>query len=570
MSALTGATSAWQSFSAPGSADFTIALREPIVIVPGIAGTILQDANGSEVWPNIKKMLVSPSDNYLDALTVGASTIRAAAILKTVTLVVGGVTVLSDDFYGNLIKAFANEGYVEGKDLFTVPYDWRLDIDSSVSALAGVIARARAAASSGKINIIAHSMGGLLVKKYLATVAAATGAPASFLDKLVLAGVPEIGAPYAFKILDYGDDLGIPIVSRDEVRRIAHSMPAMYELLPSARYAAVAGSYMHDFRGGGSVSLDHAAIARFLAGVAGANSDPALAARADAFHLTIDTAPVAAPNVYTIVGCGKPTIAGYDLYDNGVVDLEWESGDGTVPEVSAMDRENNSHAYYVMSGATGIDHTGLVSDARPVALITSIIAGTAGAGGAGTGPVAPGSPAPLPQGISSSAADCATQSAAASNDTTIEFGIHGVGTGTAVNAIAFGVYDASGNYTGVTASGTALTGIPGSDYEKIGNNIFVIVPAGGRYRSIERSTAPGAFAMKVRGYRGLMLDREATYLSVPLVGSSSFAELDFAGFGGDMDLHMGRKDGANGMSTPMFQNIRHPDSVLSAPFTKKN
>ena len=85
------------------------------------------------------------------------------------------------------------------------------------------------------------------------------------------------------------------------------------------------------------------------------NRNGTILSMADAFHRSIDEDPPAgtASNVYTIMGCGKPTITGYDLYDNGVIDLERGSGDGTVPDASAMEMEiSGSHNYFVLSGAT--------------------------------------------------------------------------------------------------------------------------------------------------------------------------------------------------------------------------
>jgi hypothetical protein len=568
--AFTGATSAWQA-----GGDFTVVLREPIVLVPGIAGTILQKPDGTEAWPNINEMLVSPSDSYLDALALNAagnapalpgangvqgSTLYAASILKTATLTLGGLALFSADFYGNFINTFTNAGYVEGGDLFPSPYDWRIDIDNSVASLAAVITRARAVSPTGKIDIIAHSMGGLLVKKYLTGLSSA-----SFLDKVILAGVPELGAPYALKMLEYGDNLGIPIADQNEMKKIAQNMPAIYELLPSEKYTSVVGDYVQDFRNGLDVPLDYAATAQFLTTNAINPVDrrnPALIALGDVFHRDIDAAPVAAPNVYTIVGCGKPTIAGYDIYDSGVVDLERDSGDGTVPEASAMDMANTSHNYFVMSGMTGIDHTGLMSDARPVSLIAGIVAGSI-AGENNT--------VPLPQGISSSFADCATQNGASSaSDTTVEFSAHS----TTTSMIDLGVYDADGNYTGVTASGTVVTGIPGSEYEKLGNNIFILAPAGKNYKVINRmadreTVASGTSEMKVREYRGGGANREATYLSVPFAGTSTFAELDFAGFNGNMDLRIGHRNAAQreGGASSTFDSVRHPALILSGPLT---
>ena len=86
----TGTVSNWQEFGIPGNTDFIVALREPVLIVPGVAGTMLQKAfDGTEVWPDVSKMIVSPSDNYLDALTLDISgndpesSIRAASILAS-------------------------------------------------------------------------------------------------------------------------------------------------------------------------------------------------------------------------------------------------------------------------------------------------------------------------------------------------------------------------------------------------------------------------------------------------------------------------------------------------------
>jgi hypothetical protein len=544
---LTGSVSGWQEFGAAGNADFTVALREPVVIVPGISGSVLQKtSDGSEAWPNVGKMLVSPSDDYLDALALDPagndtqSTIRVAGILKAATLSIGGAVVFSDNFYGNLIDAFKADGYVEDQDLFAAPYDWRKDIAGSVPALAAKISQALARSATGKINIIAHSMGGLVLKKYLAGLS-----DASFLDKVVLAGVPELGAPDAYKILNYGDDLGIPVVNQDEIKKIAQNMPAIYELLPSRKYITVNGSYVQNFQSGGDQFSDYDSLVGAMTSNPADSRNAALLNLADGFHQAIDGRAVGAPNVYNIVGCGKPTIDGFSLYDDGVIDLARGDGDGMVPEVSAMDMADAAHNYFVQSGVTGIDHVGLVGDPRPITLIKNIMDGNAAA---------------LPQGISAALADCvAPQGTAATGDeTTVEFSTHGDGD--------LGVYDSEDRYTGVTASGTVALGIPGSDYEKLGANVFITVPAGDAYRAIgdTQPDASDTFEMKVRGYHGAAADREATYLLAPTNGTSTTAELDFSGFGKNLDLHIGRK------GHPGFTGVHHPDALFSSPAAMKD
>ena len=543
MNALTGAVSSWQEFGIAGNADVTVALREPVVIIPGIAGSILQkSADGSEVWPDVGKMLVSPSDDFLDALALDASgndarsTIRVAGILAAAKLTAGAATLYSNDFYGNFMNALKAEGYVDNQNLFTAPYDWRMDIVRSAAMVGAKIAQAVAASPTGKVNIVAHSMGGLALKRFLAGFSSS----ASFLDKVVLVGVPQLGAPYAFKALNYGDDLDIPIVNQSEVKKIMQNMPAIYELLPSRRYLGVAGGYLQDFRDGADDAiLDFAGTAKYqLSNLADARNG-ALLSLGDNFHQAIDNAPINAPNVYVVAGCGKPTITGIDVYDDGVVDLERGSGDGKVPEVSALNLASGAHDYFVLSGQTGISHASLLSDARPVTLVKNILDGNLSA--------------PLPQGISSREADCSPQPSSLANETSIEFSSSG--------GFDLGVYDAAGNFTGRTASGTVVLGISGSEYDQLGSSTFILVPATTNgstiYRAVGQMVASGTFALKVRGYRGGAVDRAANYLSVAASDASTVAQLDFAGFAKSADLKLGHRGHAT------VERVHHVDFLTS-------
>jgi hypothetical protein len=393
---LTGEVSAWEEFGAVGNVDFSIALREPLVVVPGILGTILEkSSDGSEVWPNFPTMFASLSDNYLDALMLNSygndaqSTIRRAVILKAVSLFPRDGAIFRADFYGNLLTAFTKEGYIENRNLFMAPYDWRLDIAKSVPVLAAKIREAVAVSPTGRVNIIAHSMGGLLLASYLAGFPSAAG----LLDKVVLVGVPEFGAPYAFKVLNYGDDLDIPILNENEIKKIVANMPAVYELLPSRSYFNVVGGYIRDFRNGAhGILLDYTSTVRYLSPDSAGKNREMFLGLADNFHRAVDHALVSIPNLYNIVGCGKPTITKFEIHDGSVVDFVGGSGDGTVPEISARGFSDSAHTYFVLSGRTGINHRGLMSDSRPIALVKNIIGGDVGVA--------------LPPGISARAEDC--------------------------------------------------------------------------------------------------------------------------------------------------------------------
>ncbi|HEX4104475.1 MAG TPA: hypothetical protein VHZ04_03325, partial [Candidatus Paceibacterota bacterium] len=138
--AVNGSSSVWTEYRAVGNIDFNIqTVREPVVIVPGIMGSILDRASdGTEVWPNASKMALSGTDSYLNDLKLTAT---GGA---TTALAVGGIvkSELGVPFYEPLIEALTNDGYAESSTLFIAPYDWRLGVASSVAAIAPVLAQA--------------------------------------------------------------------------------------------------------------------------------------------------------------------------------------------------------------------------------------------------------------------------------------------------------------------------------------------------------------------------------------------------------------------------------------------
>lgn len=559
--AVKGYRSPWVEYRAAGNADFNIptsSTRNALVIVPGIMGSRLDrgaggDEGGKEVWPDAEDMIVSSTDRYLDYLKLyqnGAPSperpVVAPDILREATATFLGIP-FSGVFYKNLMDAFLSDGYAEGKNLFAAPYDWRLGAESSSAAIAEKISEAASSSPTGKVDIIAHSFGGLLLKKYLSGLDSTSSKK---IGKVVLAGVPQLGAPKAWKLLNYGDDLGLNWLgfglSAKKAKEISANMPSIYELLPSRRYADVAGGYIRDFRsgaGGAPLSYDSTTV-----------PNTGLFAAADAFHGGLDPAgldlnPVNASGVFNIVGCGEPTPSEFELYDKGVTDVSRTAGDGTVPEASAMDLADGYHNYFILGGATGVSHAGLVADPVPLALIRGIIDGAK-----------PPALSSLPKGISKSLTACFGDGAGgdpAAAATTIEFAAHG--------AASLDVYDASGGHAGGGgASETTTAGIPGSDFEEIGDNAFVTLPppSSGAYRvvAVPAPDATGTFEMRIREYSGGVPVRAATYAAIPVAGASTTAELDFSGFDGDMGLKVDAGSGGGAGEAALA-----PDAVLSTP-----
>ena len=96
---------------------------EPVIIVPGIMGS----------WQYLNQWTIDP-------------------ILHT---------------YDNLIEAMIQSGYELNKNLFVFPYDWRRDNAVTASELKEKINEVKEETQSPKVDLVAHSMGGLISRFYV-------------------------------------------------------------------------------------------------------------------------------------------------------------------------------------------------------------------------------------------------------------------------------------------------------------------------------------------------------------------------------------------------------------------
>ena len=75
--------------------------------------------------------------------------------------------------YDNLMEALIVAGYKESSlmedkpTLFTFPYDWRADNKITANLLKEKIQQVKAITGSNKVDIISHSMGGLVARSYI-------------------------------------------------------------------------------------------------------------------------------------------------------------------------------------------------------------------------------------------------------------------------------------------------------------------------------------------------------------------------------------------------------------------
>ncbi|OGY61042.1 MAG: hypothetical protein A3I33_01325 [Candidatus Colwellbacteria bacterium RIFCSPLOWO2_02_FULL_45_11] len=487
----------------------------PVIIVPGIMGSRLNRvSDGEEVWPDAQTMFDSESDEHLDELALNISGKERAgkemdpeSIIDSEEIVIAGPISVERIAYGNLINNFIDQGYEEDVNLFLAPYDWRLDIHDEINRFGGNVSEAVASSPTGKINIVAHSMGGLLVREYLSNFS-----DTSFVDKLIIAGVPQLGAPKAFKAIMYGDNMGFVFPGRDilnpeRIQTISQDMPGVYELLPSRRYVQVNGGYVHDFRSGGSDILDYDETEQLLEDNA---KNSTILGIADGFHSPLDGKSFNAQNVYNIIGCERgETFGAFRIYDDKV-EITPVDGDGTVPLTSAINLSSEYTNYFI----PGSKHMGIIRDEEPLELINNILGGN---------------PDIVPDGVETTNQECFNPEDQSRVVETLQVSTH--------SPVELHVYDMAGNHLGPNVDGDIDLQIPGGDYETIGHNNFAILP-NGNYEIVVDATGAGEFDLEIETYADLVPESKVTYIDVPVESDASVATLDFSGATGDLTLNL--------------------------------
>ena len=486
------------------------AARIPIVIVPGILGSELKD--GDElIWPNVWSMIGSADDSFMDVLLQDENGgpldggVFAESPVRLVKL--SGLKV--KDYLNGLITSLVEQGYAEGVDLFVFPYDWRLDINKHSDDLINVIDEIASTTQSGKVNIIAHSTGGIIVKNMILQDRGIENK----LDRIVFAGVPHLGSPEAYKKIVYGDSLDIPVLNPEEIKKLAKNMTLLYELLPSQKYFDVVGPYVNAYNplnSGWPYSDLNYNQTKFHLISKDANVN--LLNIAEQLHIdaldNFQLSPSSTVKIYNIVGCNVPTLTKIGERSTSRVDSSSNStpasseiaefnpifttGDGTVPEQSAdylnssnvtkFYIKNTVHSEMLSENTKSRDFiVHLLTDSDPDSLLSI-----------------------LPSGVA------------------VAFDNSFLLSGTVLSMhspVAINVYDQNNNhlgytvYTTTTDDGQTVTyqvldeNIPGASYEQIGDNKFVFLPFddennANTYRVELDPYATGTFSMRATNIVG--------------------------------------------------------------------
>jgi triacylglycerol esterase/lipase EstA (alpha/beta hydrolase family) len=344
----------------------------PVLIVPGLLGTEMK--NGADkLWLDLVHNFTDISDQFMNPLQFNNNlapsdvSLDMGSVVGKETANVGAGKITVFDYTEGLVNEFRGQGYVDGQDLFTFPYDWRYGVSGKYAdgttnsdLLKRRINDILQQTGADKVDVVAHSLGGLIVKEY-----AMEHLADNHIGKAVFVGVPNTGAPKSVKVLLQGDSFGIPWLSQDEIKKISANMPAAYDLLPSQQYYNVKGdSYIEvvdhtDLFNTTLRDLNYEESKSFLTNDHGLN--PQAVANSENLHtqsfdnFDLRTAGI---NLYAIDGCKAGTLGKVievrqkDILGNSYTTYDKPKevpGDGTVPLESATNLPiNQANKYYAL------------------------------------------------------------------------------------------------------------------------------------------------------------------------------------------------------------------------------
>jgi|GEM_PF-2139092 len=328
----------------------------PVIFIPGIAGSRLNNADGQHenLWPGLA--------TFHDGLTLDPNDSRRVPNINPVDVI---RSVALKQVYQPLINRMEQEGYHESgspANLFVFAFDWRLSMADNTSKLKELIDHVRTLHQNSDVDVIAHSTGGLLARRYIIEQSPNN----HHVHQLVTIGSPWLGAPKAINVLETGD-FGVPffVVLKRTIKRIAERFPGVHQLLPSQSYIELGGvPFSED---GWDINRDNSADGnynyaqfigfmddRFRAGLPGSSGK--------AFHdfsfnqqhqddWHNDNSGVKYYHIYG-VRSAQDTISNMTAWSRrGLfgprfeLRLKYDSGDGTVPRISAERPVVNGHSF---------------------------------------------------------------------------------------------------------------------------------------------------------------------------------------------------------------------------------
>ena len=201
--------------------------RPAVIVLPGVMGSHLSalddDGDRDRVWLSVPELALGG----IRRLQAGAEGVKAEELVSSA--------------YSDLC-AFLRES---GHHVMPFPYDWRLSIADAAAALRGWVRRRLDASPGRPIGLIAHSMGGIVARHFIADCEAAGAGEQNEWAEVVTAGgrLVQLGTPnqgsHLIPYLMQGEERLLKILaavdlkhSKKEWLEFVARFPGLLELAP--------------------------------------------------------------------------------------------------------------------------------------------------------------------------------------------------------------------------------------------------------------------------------------------------------------------------------------------------
>lgn len=196
-------------------------LREAVVLLPGIMGSLLTSVRGTTglLWINPLLFLQGRSA-YLELNQDGSR--DACPEIEAVPAGLEKVT------YTKIGVALRRQ-----TDLYEFPYDWRRPISWNADLLHDSIEHWADGDHGKQFSLVGHSMGGLVSRAYLARHARVADRR---IKHLIMHGTPHYGAAGAIENILMGNrmmSIAAKLNEKNAPQRLLLNLPSVYELLPA-------------------------------------------------------------------------------------------------------------------------------------------------------------------------------------------------------------------------------------------------------------------------------------------------------------------------------------------------
>lgn len=358
-------TPVWGAFI-HGSADADTAAGARLVALPMAEGVPLRDLRDDVV----------PTD-VLDTLEVDIVFIRGVEFGAYIDI----LRTLAAGKYRD--ETLGESGAVDYGGLhytcFQHAYDWRRDVAEQAAALHEVVLEAiENRQTPGKVDIVAHSMGGMVVRYYLrygpdplpedGSLPELDWEGARYVQDAVLVGTPSGGSVLSLKQLVEGINF-VSLITPTYRPAVLGTMPAIYQLLPRARHARVVDASTGDAidildpdvwiaNDWGLADPAQDAILQQLLPDVGESAERRRIAldhlrkslqRAEQLHRALDepTTPPTGTEIHLVAGDarGTPDVLTWDAANGRLRTTSWAPGDNTVTRGSALMDERIGGTY---------------------------------------------------------------------------------------------------------------------------------------------------------------------------------------------------------------------------------